>query len=67
MKIYAKAKCRNCGTIFILENPDTVNLSKEEVINLLSEEMIQQTYQCAHFCNDEEIGIADGIALVIKE
>jgi len=67
MKIYSKAKCRNCGEIFVIDTPDEVDISKEELVKLISIEKITEQSQCVHICNDNEFGIADCIALVVKE
>ncbi len=67
MKVYTKAKCRNCGEIFVLDEPDHTIYSKEGMIELLTAGKITETYQCVHRCNDTELGVADAIALVIRE
>jgi hypothetical protein len=67
MKVYTKAKCRNCGEIFIIDKPAEVNLSKDETIKLISSNPITKADLWTHPCNTGELGVADAVAVVIKD
>jgi hypothetical protein len=67
MKIYIKAKCRNCGEIFNLDEPIEVILSNDQKSQDVMYSILTNFSVCTHLCNNGEFGIADGIALIIRE
>jgi len=67
VKIYTKGKCKNCGKIFVLDEPEEVNLSKDEIIEFVTSNKITNVGVCIHTCENGELGIVDGIALIVRE
>lgn len=72
MKLYTKAKCRNCGKCFIASVVETT-CTKEEVITSPSDYNFSIP-KILHDCNRDDVsedesivGIADVIGLIFKE
>ncbi len=66
MKFLIKAKCRNCGAIFIYGNQNEVSYSKEEIKQFILTHKLSEEHVAIHECSDIEWGIADGIGFIIE-
>lgn len=73
MKLYTKARCRNCGKEFICDKVAEISYTKEDVLNtnsVLNIKCSNALHDCSLDDNTDDegiVGIADVIGLIFRE